>query len=236
MNIQKKRFSTSNNFLLILLAIDFGFILLHFYNSVLIPDSEYKTIFSIVEDTSLAEKFQYLKWISIAGLFFYITLKRAYTHYIPWALIFIYLFLDDSLTLHERVGAYLVQDFTGIAPFNLRWQDIGELLVSAIAGSVLFTLLGLAYLKGNRLFKKVTVDMLILFSVLVLLGIGIDMLSQMVDLGRYGTFIFEIIEDGGEMFIASVIFWYAFIVAKLNKGGVMGYLQDFFFSFYPARI
>jgi len=235
MKSHNNNFAINGKFFLLLLAIDLGFILLHFYNSVLIPDSEFRSIFSLVDDTSISEKFQYFKWALIAALFVYMSIKRNIINYIPWGLIFIYLLLDDSLTLHERIGAVFAQGFTGVAPLSLRWQDVGELMVTAIAGGVLFSLLALAYYKGNRVFKKVTKDMLILFSVLVVFGVGIDMLGQMVDPGRYMTFVFEVVEDGGEMFIASVMLWYVTVVNKLNKGGFFAYFQDFLQSLYTAR-
>lgn len=235
MSNHKNSLNINNGFLLLLLAIDLGFILLHFYNSVLLPDSEFNPLFSLVNDTSFAEKFQYLKWTLIAMLFIYMVFKRASLNYIPWALIFVYLLLDDSLTLHERIGGYLVKDVTGEAPLGLRFQDIGELLVTAIAGSILFSLLAIAYFRGNETFKKITKEMLMIFSILVLFGVGIDMLGQMLSPGRYLTFVLEIVEDGGEMFIASAMLWYAYIVAKANQGGIMGYLRSFLQSLHLVR-
>jgi len=235
MDKYKNNFSINSIFFLILLSLDFCFILLHFYNSVLIPDSQFNPLFSLVEDTSYAEKFQYLKWALIALLFIYMGFKRAYLNYIPWALLFVYLLLDDSLTLHERIGGHLVQDYTGEAPLGLRFQDIGELMVSAIAGSILFSLLALAYFKGNKIFQKITKEMLMIFSVLVVFGVGIDMLGQMIDPGRYLTFVLEVIEDGGEMFIASAMLWYAYVVAKANQGGILSYLHSFLQSLHLVR-
>ena len=236
MNNNTYNFRIISIFLLLLLFIDFGFVLLHFYNSVLIPDEQFNYSFSLVDDSSFAEKFQYLKWLLIATLFLIISIKQSTFKYMAWALIFLYLLLDDSLEIHETFGAYLVQNSTSNAPFGLRMQDIGELLVTAIAGSILFSLLLWAYIKGNSVFKKITKEMLLLIAVLVLFGVGVDMLHQMFNVGRISNFLFEIVEDGGEMFIASIMLWYTFIVSKLNHGGIISFFQTFLQSLLSKRV
>ena len=235
MNNNTGSFRINSIFLLLLLSIDFGFVLLHFYNSVLIPDEQFNYSFSLVDDSSFAEKFQYLKWLLIATLFLIISIKQSTFKYMAWALIFLYLLLDDSLEIHETFGAYLVQNSTSNAPFGLRMQDIGELLVTAIAGSILFSLLLWAYLKGNSVFKRITKEMLLLIAVLVFFGVGVDMLHQIFNAGKISNFLFEVVEDGGEMLIASIMLWYTFIVSKLNHGGILNYFQTFMQSLLPCK-
>lgn len=234
---------TSRNLLLLLLAIDMGFIILHIYNSILIPDDQFNDLFSLVQDSSLAEYFQYIKWLIIAFLFFIISNKQSTITYIAWALLFIYLLLDDSLELHEKYGADLIQFIKSTPPLGLRKQDIGELIVTAVAGGFLFTLLAWAYFKGSEVFKKVTKEMLILIAVLGVFGVLIDMLSSTFSSmikdettsKRLFDFLFGILEDGGEMFIASIMLWYVFIVSKVDKDGLSKFLQLFKLSILPAH-
>ena len=128
--------ANSRLFLLMsLVCIDLGFIGLHFYNS-LIPDEQWSPLFSLVNDDSIAELFQYIKWFVIAVLFILIASKRSTFNYFAWALVFTYFLLDDALEIHEKVGGYLIQNANFTAPFGLRLQDVGELSVSAVAGIV----------------------------------------------------------------------------------------------------
>ena len=234
---------TSSNLLLLLLAIDFGFIILHIYNSVLIPDEQFNDLFSLVQDSSLPEYFQYLKWLVIAVLFIVISIKQSSLTYIAWTLLFLYLLFDDSLELHEKYGADFIQYIKSAPPLGLRKQDVGELIVTAIAGGFLFTILAWAYLIGSEIFKKVTKEMLILIAILALFGVVIDMLGQtfgsMLDSinasKRLFDFLYGILEDGGEMFIGSIMLWYTYIVSRENKGGLSSFLKSFKHSILPSR-
>lgn len=234
---------TSSNLLLLLLAIDFGFIFLHIYNSVLIPDEQFNDLFSLVQDSSLSEYFQYLKWLIIAILFIVISIKQSSLTYIAWTLLFLYLLFDDSLELHEKYGADFIQYINSTPPMGLRKQDVGELIVTAIAGGLLFTILAWAYLKGSEIFKNVTKEMLILIAILALFGVVIDMLGQtfgsMLDSinasKRLFDFLYGILEDGGEMFIGSIMLWYTYIVSRENKGGLSSFLKSFKHSIFPSR-
>jgi len=223
------------NFLLGLLLIDFIIVLAHFYNSVLIPDEQYSPFLSLVVDRSLGEVFQYIKWLFIAVVFVLIAKKQSAIGYVSWALLFLYLLLDDSLELHEKIGGYLVRDMTATPPLGLRTQDIGELAVTAIAGGLLSILLLWSYIKGNTLFRSITKDMLWLMLGLAIFGIGIDMLGQMVPPGRGIYFILGIIEDGGEMIIASAMACYIYIALDVPEKAEISRLLNFLRNFQLKR-
>lgn len=205
--------------LLSLVCIDLGFVGLHFYNS-LIPDEQWNPLFSLVNDSSIAELFQYIKWFLIAALFVLIAIKRSTLNYLAWALVFTYFLLDDALEVHESMGGYLVQNASFTAPFGLRLQDIGELAVSALAGTILLVSLVWAYMKSDSIFKAISYNMLILIFALVCFGIGVDMLHEISHPERLLNFIFEVVEDGGEMFVASIMLWYVAILTTAKNGAI----------------
>jgi len=123
---------------------------------------------------------------------------------------FTYFLFDDALQIHELVGRHFANRLNFIPPLNLRLQDFGELIVYAIIGIFLFTIIIWAYSSSNVTFKKVSKNLLLLIFILAFFGIFIDMLQSA--LHKY-IHEFGLLEDAGEMFTVSVILWYVFNIA-----------------------
>ena len=202
-------------FLFLILLVDFAFIVLHFINFYTPYLND--ILFDLGVDRGYSEIYQYIKWLLIIILLINLSKIRRSLSYAAWGLFFSYFLLDDSLAIHERVGAYFAQNFNFIPPFGLRLQDIGELAITATVGIFLLTLLVLVYLNGQQAFKKFSQDLAILILVLVLFGVGVDMAHIMIKLGQQVDFILGAIEDGGEMLAASLILWYVYLVCLQNK-------------------
>ena len=84
-------------------------------------------------------------------------MKKANLIYIAWATLFTYLLLDDSLQIHENAGAYLVNYFQiQVNLLDLRAQDIGEVIVTAISGLFLFLFIGWGYLVSVSETKQIS--------------------------------------------------------------------------------
>jgi len=203
--------------LISLIFVDLIIIGLNFYNSW-IPDEQWTEFLALAADDSIGEYFQYFKWFFISALFVCIAIKRASYSFLAWFLLFLYLLLDDSLSLHENIGSYLMSSYSFETPMGLRLQDVGELIVSAIAGSILLLIFVLAYRKGRDFFKITTFNMLYLFLALVFFGVFFDVVAVMI----YGgdstlAFFFDVFEDGGEMIVASFMFWYAVLILDAEK-------------------
>jgi len=210
----------SNNYLgllICLILVDLIIIGLNFYNSW-IPDDQWTEFFALASDDSIGEYFQYVKWFLICVLFVCITIKRSSLSFFAWFFLFLYLLLDDSLSIHENIGASLMSTSSFEAPFGLRLQDIGELLVSAIAGSILLLSFIWAFKKGDGFFKTSTFNMFYLFLALVFFGVFFDVIAVMIYGGNPTlAFIFDVIEDGGEMIVASFMFWYAVLMLDAKE-------------------
>ena len=199
-------------FLKLLLFADVTFIVVHFI-SFYTPYLNHE-IFTLFEDRAIPEIYQYMKWSWITILLIYVSKKRRSFGYAAWALFFAYLLLDDAMLIHERVGIYFKNNFDFTPPLGLRIADIGELAITVTVGMILLFLIALAYLKGKQVFRKVSHVMLILFLALIFFGVGVDMATIAiygeVEVGGFQS-VLGVIEEGGEMFVASLILWYVLL-------------------------
>lgn len=215
--LQENIFHKSNAilFLVLLLFADVAYIVFHFvsfYTRYLNFD-----INSIYYDWTLPEIYQYFKWLWIIILLIYVSKKKRSFNYVSWALVFTYFLLDDALQIHERFGFYVSNNFDINPPFGLRVADIGEMAISATVGMSLIFFLAWAYVKGEQAFKKASQEMLLLIFALVFFGVGADVVLLAINMGGLKGHILGVIEDAGEMWIASLILWYVLMLSTRDK-------------------
>jgi hypothetical protein len=176
---------------------------------------------SLEQDQGYPEVYQYIKWLWIILLLIFASIKRRSLHFSAWIFVFIYLLLDDSLEIHESVGTLMAGSLSFIPPFGLRLQDIGELAVAGTAGLVLFLFISWAYRHGPPTFKKMSIDMLLLIFTLAFFGVVVDTLhviAYMSDqIGWKVSAVLAVIEDGGEMIVASLILFYVFLISLRDE-------------------
>ena len=200
-----------NRLLLLLLLTDLIFILVHFLYRI---DAVYdiniisnNPLFSIEKDWGYPELFQYIKEYWIIILLVILSFVNKHIIYFSWTLLFIYLLLDDSLQFHENIGDYLVNTFNIQPMFNLRAQDLGELLVSAFFATFLFSFIAISAFFSSTKERILSLHLSILVFLLAVFGVIVDMLHQAVPCC---TSMWALMEDGGEMVIMSFILWYIF--------------------------
>ncbi|MBN1238736.1 MAG: hypothetical protein JXB36_09545 [Gammaproteobacteria bacterium] len=201
-------------FLLLLVAADAAFVLLHVVNesSTLIENRMY----SLDRDRGYAEFYQYIKLYWVAVTLAALAWRTRALVYAGWIAVFGYLLLDDAAQIHERVGEWIAARWGYPELLGLRPVDLGELTVSAAVGLALLVLLGVGYWRGNASARNASQDLVVLIGVLVFFGIAFDMLHQIAGDNAIGD-LFVIAEDGGEMLTVSVIAAYA--GALLLRGG-----------------
>jgi hypothetical protein len=183
--------------------------------------------FSISEDRSYPEIFQYLKWLWITILLINISRSKRSVAYLAWGLLTTYLLFDDCIGIHELLGAKIAAVLNFTSPLSMRPQDGGELIVSAIAAVVLLSLIAWSYLRGAPEFKKFSQDMILLMAGLFFFGVFIDALVYVLPIGEKMIMIMGFLEDSAEMFIASLLLWYVFQSSIQEKAGST-FLSDFF--------
>ncbi len=201
--------------LLRLFFIDLVFMIIHisvcliYYLGYIDDFGEYNFLV-LTQDESYAEMFQYLKYIAFIGItVFLIQNERSYA-YISWILLYLFMLLDDSLSLHETAGEFLAEKYNFEPKFGLRAVDFGELsFIGAVGLVVLFTL-GISYFKGSSIFKERTRTLMFLLGFLVIFGVGFDMLHEILGENLKVGFVIGLIEDGGEMLIVTLMVCYAY--------------------------
>ena len=202
-------------FLFLLLFADLAFISLHTIEFV--SSSWNNPLFSLEKDQGFPEMFQYLKWFWIVLLAFFICITKKVLHFITWGIFFIYLLVDDAFGVHEKAGKLISEKFVIATPFGVRPQDLGELAISGIAGGILLFSIFWAYLRGPETFRKFTRDLLVLVVALAFFGIFMDLIHVFAfysdSLHWKVSVVLAVIEDGGEMLVASLILWYVFRVS-----------------------
>lgn len=209
-----------NNFKFLFLLILADLLFIFFHVGHLISSSGEtlaeigRSVFSLGKDLGLAESFMYVKeyWVILLLVFLAWTKKKFM--YLAWALLFLYIMIDDLMQMHERVGAMLVSKFDLVPMFNLRAQDFGELAFSGFSGVVLLFLIGLSYIKSDANIRRICRHLIILLMSLVLFGVVFDMIQIMFADNHIMFHIFGIIEDGGEMIILSFFCWYVFLLSE----------------------
>jgi hypothetical protein len=219
----------ANRLLFTLLLIDVILILVHVAVIVFFHakwTQAQQDPFMIDVDLSYPEYFQYLKYILIALISILLINARKRNFYIAWALLFIYLLLDDSMQFHEHVGQWVTSQLNIEPMFGLRGQDLGELIYDLLMGMVLLLPMVLCYKRGSVTFRRTNIDIGMLLIVFLFFGVGVDMLSIMFDSGNVG-YLLTILEDGGEMLALSFLTWYfSFLLWQVHYNGP--YLYQYF--------
>lgn len=205
----------------LLLITDFSFILLHiiFVHTRFISDYA----FSLEAEGGYSEFFQYIKEYWIAILLVFLAIRERSFLYLSWSLLFFYLFLDDSLQIHETLGAYIGNHLNFIPLFNLRLEDLGEIIVSASACLILGTLIAISYWFGNRLSRNVSKTLIKFLLALAVCGILVDVLHSVFNNSFMETLL-TIVEDGGELIIMSAIACYVLSFSEYSPS--KGYSLD----------
>lgn len=196
--------------LTLLLLADLIFLILHICHLHSPVFSSY--LFSIEQDGSYAEVYQYLKEFWIIICLAIIGNRKNYWGYLAWAAFFVFILLDDSLTLHETIGSKISLTITDEKYFyGIRSQDIGELLVFGAAFIMFAPFIGIAYLSSNKDFKVLTHEIILLVGVLAFAAIAIDFVHEFFWL--INSTIFDTIgafEDSVEMISMSLLYCFAY--------------------------
>lgn len=200
----------SLTFLLILIGIDFLFMGLHALKSLgYVTDPN----FSVTQNWGYPEIFQYLKAGFIAACFFWLGSNYKRPQFYSWAVVFLYVLLDDSLEIHEILGYHAGTFLEGAGISG--GKTLGELLVFGMLGLIVFTPLFYFYFKSSHpALKIMSQDLFMLFIVMLFFGIGVDVFHDMAETGTVLNGVLGLVEDGGEMLAMSLITWYTWTMIK----------------------
>lgn len=198
--------------LALLIATDFGFMLMHSAFKLKLVSNPY---FLITKDFGFGEVFMYIKEFWIMGLLLSLWWVRRFSMYLAWAAVYLYLLADDSLQIHEGLGGWLVATFNIQSAYGLRGQDFGELLVTAGFGMILFCLLAVGFWFADRTARRETFVLLVLTGGIGFFGVVVDMLHSAAPSG-WVYWIFGLAEDGGEMVLMSLVLAFVFMLVQTH--------------------
>jgi hypothetical protein len=199
--------------LLLLICADAGFTLLHLIN---VETGWLRAAaMSLEADGGPAETYQYVKefWVVVCLVFAFVSTRHA--AYVSWALVFLFLLVDDATQVHERMGAWLGQRYALPGAFGLSPNHVGELLFAGAVGVSTLAVVGAAVRRGTSQCRRISRDLLCLIFVLALLGVVIDAIHVIAYVkGSLLAQVLLVVEDGGEMVVLSALTAYAFHVAS----------------------
>lgn len=214
-------------FLIFLLLGDLLYIVLHLFHKFArhfdlsaFLSLRFDDAFSVYNELSLGESYQYLKEFWITAIFIWLIWKNKQTFYTGWALLFFYFLLTDMLSLHAELGTLALQALN-IDPFfvlygEMRYQDFGELGVSLAAGLLIIPTIVFSYFRGNKEVKRIFHYLFGCLLLIVFFGIVNDFANRIFP-EEGNKVIYELtrlIEDGGEMIAMSIACWYAYTLSE----------------------
>ena len=197
--------------ILALIVIDILFLILHIARLGIGWPAH--NAFNIGVDWGYAEIYQYAKEFYIASALILIASQRRRATFVVWSVFFSFLLLDDSLQFHERLGTGIGRSLDIESFFGLDGHVVGEILASAAFGIVfLIPILSLTFLsRKNRIGDWEHASLFFLTICLVFFGVAIDALKNYVP---NLEFIFDVVEDGGEMIVLSIVAWFVYVIRR----------------------
>lgn len=204
----------------ILVSIDFLFIVLHIFHvrTGLLLDSR----FFITMDRGYAEIYQYLKLLGIVFCMRLLFIRNRSPIYLGWLYIFLLVLADDAIQIHERLGIGLGRLLRFQPLLGLRPQDFGELLVFSAYALLILAIVVTSYRKErNSTHKVASAGLFVLLLLLMLFSVVVDALhiaanslsSPQINPAELNL-IFEILEDGGELVVVSLIAGFSYLLVN----------------------
>lgn len=159
---------------------------------------------------SYGEVFQYTKYLWAAILIGWFAAQNRAWRFASWSFVFLYFLADDCLAIHESVGALVSARVNFGLPLGLDPADFGEFMTLISAAAALAILVFGAQLGAGRNVKHAFMELTALAVILGLFGVAVDLLHGLLKADPLLGFMLGTLEDGGEMFAASLLVWYCF--------------------------
>ncbi len=208
--------SVGHSFTTLLIAfiiIDLGFILanalaigLHHFGMIgTVPE-----MLRITQDRALPEDYNYLKWAIIVVALLWMSIRDRWLPPVLWAIVFAMILADDSMQLHERLGAKIAVWTELPSSTYFYADDLGEMLAFGLMGLVTLALTATLFTRRGASARGLSLRYGLAILALGSFGVGIDAIHQLASHFSEGTSfatllsqLFGMIEEGGEMIVAS---------------------------------
>ncbi len=177
---------------------------------------EFPQWLSIERDGSALEILNYVQTGLTAVFLVAASLASRRPLYLAWALLFLFIVLDDSLKYHETVGRMLVAAMNLPAAPGLRPQDTGELIAWSAAAAVLLPAVAFYHWKSPPAVRRHSIVLLFCFAALVMCAVVFDMIHMILSRTPLAGAI-GFLEDGGELIAMACACSYAFALMLLHR-------------------
>jgi len=189
--------------LLGLITLDMVLIILHIGAGATFE--QIPVLLNIAFDYSLGEFFGYAKWLAIIVMLLIVGRRTDNPALLACAVIFAVMLADDSLQIHEMLGELAVNaDRVG----DTGWatgQTVGEVAVWIVMAGLLLPVIVIGFLRSKRAHWPSAMRFLGLIGLFAVFGGLVDALHQPVAQLPFGPQLADLVEDGGEMIVASLI-------------------------------
>lgn len=192
--------------LILLAAGDAGFIVLHLVHT----HTEYfsSNMFSLDRDRGYAEMYQYVKYYWLVIVAAMLAWRRRVWVYAAWALVAGYLLADDALALHEKLGGRLADSLSLPSVWGLRPLDLGEVAFLGLVGVPLLGALAVGHVLSDAPGRAFSRALAALLGGFVFFAVGVDTVHSML-LETPADDLLAMVEDGGEMIVATAMLAFA---------------------------
>jgi hypothetical protein len=197
--------------LCLLLAVDVAFIVLH----VLYGRKD--SPFSILNEYTYAETFQHFQEAFITLLLVILALRVGSFLYFGWSLLFLYVWIDDSLQVHETVGTKVGEGLGSQSVLGLPHPPIGEAVMAGCIGPLFLLFIATAHrFSYDPVSKQQSKVLLVLLGVYVFFAFALDGAHTIASALQAEPWrnLLAIGEDGGEMVVMSIILWFVLLTAE----------------------
>ena len=193
--------------LAIILLVEAGFVAAHVISGALLETIP--AALNIAHDGSLAEWFGYILMAGAALMMWRAYRRERVVLCLTFAVVLATVMLDDSLMIHENLGAVVAREVDLVSRLGPESKDAGELVIWITIALFLLPW-GIAGVIFTPVAKWPSLFLLAaLIVMLAFFAVGIDFLHEPVceAFAFHWCFqAFDIIEDGGEMLSEALIF------------------------------
>jgi hypothetical protein len=166
-----------------------------------IPD-----ILSLGRDWGLPEMFGYLKWVVGIVLLGKTALRDGSRWPMALGVAFLIIVADDALMIHENLGGTVGR----MLPDAMNTTAISELVSFGLVGISLLAAIAVAFAAAGQRDRRKILTITGLIAALSFFAVVIDMAHESFTMGLVGYSIWVVVEDGGEMLLASALLAYVY--------------------------
>lgn len=133
---------------------------------------------SIFGDVGLAERFNHLKWLILAGFLAMIWWRTGAAVFLVLGGVFALVLADDAFTLHERGSAWLQSAWPAMPSFGMSKAEAGEVAIWAGFGLVILPAIAYGLWTTGRIWWPVAGYVLAAFAGVVFFAVVFDVMQE----------------------------------------------------------